>query len=188
MTHDVLAPAPVAGLPAPRRAPREELTAAAVGPVPFNVLTPTGRLDQVLTAWGRGHLAEVPAGLTFDVLLTSGAVAEETIRRMRAAGRRVGPVVLGPCGGEFILERGSAPRWSAPRSLLLRPGTLVLLPPPTVCQPETVASRGWLVPPSHREAGAPLGDGLTPGGTLISPYLQAVQAVQAVEEAAAQLP
>jgi hypothetical protein len=112
------------GPSAQRPASREELTAAPVGPVPFNVLAPTGRLRQVLTAWGRGHLAEVPAGLGFDVLLTPGAVAEDTVRRMRAAGRRVGPVILGPSAAEFILERGSAPRWSAPRSILLRPGSL----------------------------------------------------------------
>lgn len=184
MTVEALAPVPVAGLPAPRPASREELTAAPIGPVPFNVLAPTGRLHQVLTAWGRGHLAEVPAGLGFDVLLTPGAVAEDTVRRMRAAGRRVGPVILGPSGAEFILERGSAPRWSAPRSILLRPGSLVLLPPPTVRHPETVASRGWLVPPSHQEADARLDAGVTPGAALMGPYLTAVQAAETAEMAA----
>ncbi|MFE2492329.1 hypothetical protein ACFXGR_56220 [Streptomyces mirabilis] len=184
MTVEAFAPVPVAGLPAPRPASREELTAAPIGPVPFNVLVPTGRLHQVLTAWGRGHLAEVPAGLGFDVLLTPGAVAEDTVRRMRAAGRRVGPVILGPSGAEFILERGSAPRWSAPRSILLRPGSLVLLPPPTVRHPATVASRGWLVPPSQQEADARLDAGVTPGAALMGPYLTAVQAAETAEMAA----
>jgi hypothetical protein len=40
----------------------------------------TGRLEKVLTAWGRGHLAEVPAGLGFDVLRTPGSVAADTVR------------------------------------------------------------------------------------------------------------
>ncbi|MFI1703085.1 hypothetical protein [Streptomyces griseoruber] len=162
-------------------APSGERTASAVGPMPW--LTSTGRLDQVLTAWGRGHLAEVPVGLGFDVLRTPGAVAEDTVRRMREAGRRVGPVILGPSGAEFILERGSAPRWSAPRSTLLVPGTLALLPPPTVCHPETVASRGWLVPPTHEETGSLLCAEVTPGGALLDPYLAAVQAAEDEEAA-----
>ncbi|MFF7166903.1 hypothetical protein ACFZBP_36915 [Streptomyces sp. NPDC008086] len=100
---------------------------------------------------------------------------------MREAGRRVGPVILGPSGGEFILERGSAPRWSAPRSTLLVPGTLVLLPPSTVCHPETVGARGWLVPPAHEETGALLCAEVTPGGALLEPYLAAIQAAEDAE-------
>lgn len=161
--------------------PGGELTAPAVGPVPFNLLAPTGRLEHVLKAWARSNLAEVPAGLGFDVLLTSRAVAEDTVRRMHAAGCHVGPVILSPSGGEFILERGSAPRWSAPHSLLLRPGTLVLLPPPTACHPDTVGARGWLVPPSQQKAGAPLRAGATQGGALIEAFLQAVQAAEETE-------
>ncbi|PAZ16591.1 hypothetical protein CLM62_06475 [Streptomyces sp. SA15] len=102
---------------------------------------------------------------------------------MREAGRPVGPVILGPSGGEFILERGSAPRWSAPWSTLLRPGSLVLLPPPTVCHPQTAAARGWLVPPSHHEAREPLSAGVTPGGALLEPYLAAVAHAEAEEAA-----
>lgn len=179
MTLEAVAPAP--GLLVPGATRQEGLTAAAIGPVPFNVLKPTGRLDHVLTAWGHGHLAEVPAGFGFDVLQTPGAVGEDTVRRMRETGLPIGPVILGPSGAEFILARDSAPRWSAPRSRLLRPGALVLLPPPTVCHPETVGSRGWLVPPSHHETGAPLDAGVTPGGALLEPYLLAVQAAEEAE-------
>ncbi|MFF6784977.1 hypothetical protein [Streptomyces sp. NPDC012510] len=163
-------------LPGQRPIPSGERTAPAVGPMPW--LTATGRLEQVLTAWSRGQLAEVPVGLGFDVLLTPGAMAEDTVRRMREASRRVGPVILGPSGGEFLLERGSAPRWSAPRSRLLVPGSLILLPPPAVCHPETVAARGWFVPPVHEETGAPLCAEVTPGGALLEPYLTAVQAAE----------
>ncbi|WP_031487616.1 hypothetical protein [Streptomyces bicolor] len=166
-------------LPGQRPIPSGERTAPAVGPMPW--LTATGRLDQVLDSWGRGQLAEVPVGLGFDVLRTPGAVAEDTVQRMREAGRRMGLVILGPSGAEFLLERGSAPRWSAPRSQLLVPGTLVLLPPPTVCHSEAVACRGWLVPPAHEETGAPLCAEVTPGGALLEPYLAAVQAAEDAE-------
>ncbi|MFD0208974.1 hypothetical protein ACFVH9_07540 [Streptomyces hirsutus] len=50
------------------RVVRKGLATAPVGLAPFNLLAPAGRLDSVLTAWGRGHLAEVPAGITVDVL------------------------------------------------------------------------------------------------------------------------
>ncbi|MFE4669397.1 hypothetical protein ACFRI7_31705 [Streptomyces sp. NPDC056716] len=158
-------------LPASRVA--EEIT-AALGPMPW--LTATGRLEQILRAWGREQLAEVPAGLAFDVLRTTGPLAHDTIVRMRAAGRRTGPVVLGANGAEFIIERGSAPDWNAPRSGLLRPGTLVLLPPPHVCIPDAVAARGWLVPPCHPETGAAVCAEVTPGRALREPYLAAVEA------------
>ncbi len=167
------------GVPVLRQIPTTERIVPAVGPMPW--LTSTGRLEQVLMAWGRRHLAEVPAGLGFDVLLTPSAVAEDTVRRMGEAGHRVGPVILEPSGGEFILERGSAPRWTAPRSTLLVPGTLVLLPPPTVCYPETVSARGWLVPPVYQETGALLCADVTPGGALLEPYLAAVQAAKDAE-------
>ena len=54
-------------LPGQRPIPSGERTSPAVGPMPW--LTATGRLEQVLTAWSRGQLAEVAAGLGFDVLL-----------------------------------------------------------------------------------------------------------------------
>ncbi|MFJ5841883.1 hypothetical protein ACIQGO_34945 [Streptomyces shenzhenensis] len=124
-------------------------------------------VEQVLTAWGRGYLAEVPAGIGFDVLLTPGPLAGDTVRRMCEAGRRTGPVVLGPRGAEFILERGSAHDWRAPHSSLL--------PPPGVHVPELVADRGWLVPPCHPETGAPLCAEVTPAGVLLEPYLASVE-------------
>ncbi|MFE0898463.1 hypothetical protein ACFW3W_21530, partial [Streptomyces smyrnaeus] len=154
---------------------------AVVDPVPYNQLRLTGGVDINQDSWPRGVLAEVPAGLGFDVLRVPGAVAEDAARRMRAAGRRVGPVVLGPLGGEFLLECGSAPRWYAPRSQFLLRGTLVLLPPPTVCLPELVGARGWLVPPTHHPADAPAGEGVTTGGALLEPFLDAVKAAEDAE-------
>ncbi|MER6531803.1 hypothetical protein [Streptomyces sp. NPDC001508] len=97
---------------------------------------------------------------------------------MHEAGRRIGPVVLGPLGGEFILQRGSAAGWDAPHSSTLPLGTLVLLPPPGVRAPELVAGRGWLVPPCHPETGAPLCAEVTPGGALLEPYLASVEAAR----------
>ncbi len=62
MTVEALRGAPP--LPARRSTPSRERTAPALGPMPW--LTSTGRLEQVLTAWSRGHLAEVPVGLGFE--------------------------------------------------------------------------------------------------------------------------
>ncbi|MFI1169156.1 hypothetical protein ACH4UM_37755 [Streptomyces sp. NPDC020801] len=163
-------------LPGPRSAPAQELTAAAVGPVPYNWLEPTGRRDRVLTAWGRGQLAEVPVGLSFDVLLVPSALARDVLDRVRAARIQPGPVILGPSGAEVIIRLGSAPAWCAPDSLLLRRGALLLLPPPTVRAPKMMAARGWLIPPAQRAASTPPGDGLPCGDDLLRPYLAAVQA------------
>ncbi|MFJ5035895.1 hypothetical protein ACIQB5_49825 [Streptomyces sp. NPDC088560] len=166
----------VPALPRPRHALCHELTAAAVGPVPYNWLSPTGRRDQVLTAWGRGQLAEVPVGLTFDTLLVPGALARDVVARMAAVGIQPGPVILGPSGAEFIIGLGSAPGWCAPDSLLLRRGALILLPPPTVLLPKTVAARGWLIRPAHRGESSMPGEGLPCGSSLHRPYLAAVRA------------
>ncbi|MFB7113914.1 hypothetical protein [Streptomyces sp. NPDC056291] len=163
-------------LPEPRPVPVEELTAAPVGPVPFNWLAPTGRLEQALTVWGRGHLAEVPAGLSFDVLLVPADLGRNVLARVGAAGVRPGPVVLGPAGAEFIVRPDSAADWCAPGSTVLRSGSLVLLPPPTALVPETVAGRGWLVPPVHRAPSAPPGAGVPSAASLLEPFLEAVQA------------
>ncbi|EST17993.1 hypothetical protein [Streptomyces roseochromogenus] len=175
-THTVMA-AP--SLPRPRSAPAQELTAAAVGPVPYNWLEPTGRRDQVLTAWGRRQLAEVPVGLSFDTILVPGALARDVLDRVRAAGIHPGPVILGPSGAEVIIRLDSAPGWCAPNSLLLRRGALLLLPPPTVHVPKMMAARSWLIPPAQREASVPPGDGLPSGDDLLRPYLAAVQAAAA---------
>lgn len=166
-------------LPEPRPVPVEELMAAPVGPVPFNWLAPTGRLEQALTAWGRGHLAEIPAGLSFDVLLVPGDLGRDVLARLGAAGVRPGPVVLGPAGAEFIIRPGSAVDWCAAASTVLRSGSLALLPPPTVLVPETVAGRGWLVPPVHGAPSAPPGAGVPSAASLLEPFLAAVQAAGA---------
>ncbi|MFJ3249034.1 hypothetical protein [Streptomyces sp. NPDC086782] len=163
-------------LPEPRPAPVEELTAAPVGPVPFNWVAPTGRLERALTAWGRGHLAEVPAGCSFDVLLVPGSLGRDVLARVRAAGVRPGPVVLCPAGAEFIVRAGSAADWCAPGATVLRSGSLALLPPPSVLVPESVAGRGWLVPPVHRAPSAPPGAGVPSAASLLEPFLAAVQA------------
>lgn len=152
---------------------------AAMGPLPW--LTATGRLDQVLTAWARGHFAEVPVGVGFDVLLTPHSLGRDTVQRMHEAGRRVGPVVLGPLGTEFIIERGSAADWSASHSVLLREGALVLFPPPGD-ESRTVGGRSWLIPPCNPDTGAPVCAGVTPAGALFEPFQAAVHAAEGRRE------
>jgi hypothetical protein len=145
-------------------------------------LAATGRMDQVLTAWGRGELAEVPSGISFDVLLTPLTLGRDTVHRMHAAGRQVGPVLLGPLGAEFIIERGSATGWSASHSLVLRHGALTLLPPPGD-ETHVVGARSWLVPPCRPETGAPLCCAeLTMASALLEPFQTAVQDAAARRE------
>ncbi|MET9818364.1 hypothetical protein [Streptomyces sp. NPDC006355] len=179
MTAHPLAAAPAVALPVQRQAAGEEAS-AAVGPMPW--LTDTGRLDQVLTAWGRGQLAEVPAGVAFDVLLTPLTLGRDTVHRMHEAGRPAGPVILGPLGAEFLIERGSAVGWSASHTVLLRAGALVLLPPPGD-ENRVIGARSWLVPPCRPETGAPLCCAeLPPASVLLEPFQAAVQAATARRE------
>jgi hypothetical protein len=133
-------------------------------------------LEHVLNAWGRGALAEVPTGITFDIVVIPGALASDVVARLRHRWVRPGPVVLGPSGAELVVRRGSVPDWGVPDFRLMRRGGLVLLPPPTVLVPEAVGSRGWLVPPTHRAATAPCGAGLGCGSDLVEPVRQAVKA------------
>jgi hypothetical protein len=155
---------------------QRRLTAAAVGPVPYNWLAPTGRAEHVLTRWGRGELAEVPVGVSFDVVVIPGALARGVVGRLRHLRMQPGPVVLGPSGAEMFIRCGSASRWNVPDSHLLRRGGLVLLPPPTVQVPDTVGCRGWLVPPADGSAAVPCEVGLGCGSDLAEPVRQAVQA------------
>ncbi|MFF5106785.1 hypothetical protein [Streptomyces sp. NPDC000134] len=128
-------------------------------------------------------MAEVPVGISFDVVVIPGALALDVLGRLRRAWVRPGPVVLGPSGAELFVCRGSVPDWDVLDSHLLRRGGLVLLPPPTVLVPEAVGSRGWLVPPAHRAATAPCGVGLGCGRDLAEPVRQAVHAAaKSVEE------
>ena len=103
----------------PGQRPIPSGSSSAVRPMLW--LTATGRLEQVLTAWSRGQLAEVAVGLGFTVLLLS----------------------------------------------------------PPLCHPETMNTRGWLVPPAHETTGAPLCTEVTPGGALLEPYLAAVEDAEA---------
>lgn len=171
MTSPTLA---LTGLPAQRQA-REE-PGPAIGPLPW--LTATGRLDRVLTAWGNGALGEVPAGVGFDVLTTPAALGRDAVRRAHKAGHRVGPVIIGPLGAEFLIQRGSAATWSAPFSFVLRDGALVLLPPPGD-ETRVVGARHWLISPCHPHTGAPLHAEVTPCGVLRAPFQEAVQAARA---------
>lgn len=176
----VLVPHQSVRLPAPQTEPASH----AMEALPW--LAATGRLHQVLAAWRRGELAEAPTGYAFDVLRVPREVGEGAVRRMRATGRRVGPVILGPLGVEFIVTAGSAAAtWSASQSAILRGGTLVLLPPPSTLPPAQVAARAWLVPPCRDADGAVWGVPVVPAGELFEAYTAAARAV-AAEKGSAQ--
>ncbi|MGK5498431.1 hypothetical protein [Streptomyces sp. URMC 125] len=140
-------------------------------------LHPTGRVPAVLAAWGHGALAEVPTGIAWDVVRVPAELGPDTVRRLRAAGVRPGPVLATPLGADFVVAPGSVEGWSVAGTSVLSRGTLVLLPHPEAVGTRRVGNRGWLV--------APDGDGtLTCAADLRDAYTEAL-AAEAAREAAA---
>ncbi|WP_143688562.1 hypothetical protein [Streptomyces barkulensis] len=138
---------------------------AADGYLPLDWLAGAGRTDTVTAAWSRGALAEVPAGLAWDVVRLPLTLAPETVRLLRAACVSLGPVLVGPPGAEFIVTRGSAHGWATEGGEVLATGRLVLLPHPSFVDPFRLGDRGWLVGPTDH--------GLTRGLHLEAAYRSA---------------
>ncbi|MEE1938415.1 hypothetical protein V1L54_03130 [Streptomyces sp. TRM 70361] len=120
-----------------------------------------GRAWEVLGAWARGGLAEVPAGGGFDVVRVPVGLGPETVRWLRVAGVPLGPVLVGPDGADFVVAEGTAEG-----DAVLPPGTPVLLPPACVVEPYRLGGRGWLVGPAGREPAR--------GGDVASAYALAL--------------
>lgn len=149
---------------------------AADGRPPVDWLSPTGRLPAVLSAWGRGVLAEVPAGIAWDVVRLPAKLAHETVQRLRAAGAPLGPVLSAPLGAEFFVAAGSADGWDVAEGTVLPYGTLVLMPDPGVTGSRRIGDRGWLV--------APAGQPLPRGADLRDAYAEArAHAAETAEDA-----
>ncbi|MBN3931177.1 hypothetical protein IQ279_16320 [Streptomyces verrucosisporus] len=124
------------------------LSAIIVGPLELGWLEPTGRVPDVLRAWERGALGEVPAGLAWDVVRVPTGTAHATVRRLRAARVPLGPVLATPLGVDFLLAPGSADGWDAPESFRLPDRTLVPLPHPDYAEPRHLGGRSWIVRPT----------------------------------------
>jgi len=90
--------------------------------LPIDWLRATGRAEDILTAWAHGALAEVPTGIAFDVVRIPLALAHETVRRLREAGIRPGPVIAGPSGAEVLVPPGDADGLAVDDADVLRTG------------------------------------------------------------------
>lgn len=142
-----------------------DLSDLVLGPLELGWLRPTGRVPDVLLAWGHGALGEAPTGLAWDVVRLPTGVAYETVRRLRTARAPLGPVLATPLGVDFLLAPGSADGWSAPGSARLPDHTLVLLPHPDYAEPRHLGDRSWIVRPT--------GTRLTEGPALRDAYTAA---------------
>ena len=144
------------------------------GDIPENLLVALGgRRENVLNAWRQGALAEVPTGVAFDVLRMPEGLAPFVLARMREDGVRLGPVLLGPHGAEFLIRTHTM--WDLTPDdkhvELLSEGQLVLLPPPTVLAPQAeVGKRAWLVPLTYHPADCPVGHGVAWGAEMRESY------------------
>ncbi|MFP8961553.1 hypothetical protein ACLIYP_13485 [Streptomyces nanhaiensis] len=128
-----------------------DLSDLILGPLELGWLRPTGRVPDVLRAWGHGALGEAPAGPAWDVVRLPTGVAYETVRRLRTARAPLGPVLATPLGVDFLVTPGSADGWNAPDSARLPDRTLVPLPHPDYCESRHLGNRSWVVRPTGTE-------------------------------------
>ncbi|PJE94409.1 hypothetical protein CUT44_29695 [Streptomyces carminius] len=134
--------------------------------LPTGWLRATGRVPDVLAAWERDALAEVPTGIAWDVVRVPAVTVQETLRLLTAARAPIGPVIATPFGAEFFVSLGSADGWTVPGASLLPRGRLALLPHPRSADPCRVSDRCWLVRPDDRT--------LTWGADLRDAYAEAL--------------
>ena len=112
-------------------------------------LADTGRTDAALAAWARGVLAEVPVGLAWDVLRVPYEHGPELVLELRTAKVPLGPVLSGPSGVEFLVERETSKAWAPSGTELLPQESLLLCPHPSMTDPWSCNRRCWLVTPTE---------------------------------------
>ncbi|OUD02584.1 hypothetical protein [Streptomyces swartbergensis] len=117
-----------------------------------------------LALWDQGQLAEVPAGIGWDVVRMGRHRGWRTVDALRAAGEPVGPVLVAEPYVEVLVALGSADDWDQDGATVLAAGELVPVPPPAVVAPHTLNARSWIVPPK---------DTLTDGAKLYEAYAAA---------------
>ncbi|WP_051717812.1 hypothetical protein [Streptomyces megasporus] len=161
------------------RVRRAVLADAAHGFLPLDLLDATGRTQAAVAAWAGGHLAEVPCGAVFDVVRLPADLAAPTVEQLRDDRIQVGPVLLGPLGAEFLVVPGTAHQPVGGTWSVARPGTLVLMPHPSITKGVRVGGRTWLVPPGSNP--------LTPGVELRRAYITAAEAAAKAAARAAAL-
>ncbi|NSC20130.1 hypothetical protein FM076_02455 [Streptomyces albus subsp. chlorinus] len=112
-------------------------------------------IPQVLIAWDRGDVAELPAGRAWDVVAVPSRVGwTSVLRYLSRMGAPAGPVLSTVRGVHWLVAPGTADGWDLPTGALLPAGSTVTVPHPVVTAPHTVQGHSWIVPPR-----APLMDG-----------------------------
>lgn len=117
-----------------------------------------------LALWDQGQLAELPAGIGWDVLRMGRHRGWRTVEALRTAGATIGPVLHTEDAVEVLVPRGSADAWDQDGVTVLAQGELVPVPPPAYVAPHTLNARSWIVPPR---------DELTDAGRLYEAYAAA---------------
>jgi hypothetical protein len=121
-------------------------------------------ISGTLALWDQGQLAELPAGIGWDVVRMGRHRGWRTVEALRTAGAAVGPILHTSDAVEVLVPRGSADEWDQDGATVLAQGELVAVPPPAYVAPHTLNARSWIVPPR---------DVLTDGATLYEAYAAA---------------
>ncbi|MFE0533850.1 hypothetical protein ACFW20_07350 [Streptomyces nigra] len=148
-----------------RRAHIADVAAGFDGLVPVGWIKSSGAsVSGTLSAWDQGQLAEVPAGIGWDVVRMGRHRGWRTVDALRLADEHVGPVLVAEPYVEVLVPLGSADGWDQDGVTVLAAGELVPVPPPAVVAPRTLGARSWIVPPH---------DTLTDGAKLYEAYAAA---------------
>ncbi|WP_138968695.1 hypothetical protein [Streptomyces sp. YIM 121038] len=124
-----------------------------------------------LAAWDRGDLAPVPVGHAWAVVRLPQRLGWLTIRRLRATGAPLGPVLHTETHVLVLIPPAAAGSWYAPQTTTLGRGDYIAAPDPAVTAPRTTRARSWIVAPTH-----PLL--LTDPGDLHTAYQAACEALK----------
>jgi len=104
--------------------------------------------DEVIRTWQGGGLAEIPAGVLWDVVRLLPEDGRRVHDALKAEGRQPGPIMItGVTAWEFLVPRGTAATWDVPHTTALGPGKMLLAPHPDAQDLEGVLRRRWLTWP-----------------------------------------
>ncbi|MFI1607869.1 hypothetical protein ACH4YN_38145 [Streptomyces griseofuscus] len=138
-----------------RRAAISEAAGGFDGFVPLNWIRDSGAsVSATLAHWDQRDLAELPAGMGWDVVRMDRPRGWRTVQALRTAGAVVGPVLHSEGHVDVLVPKGSVDGWDQDGATVVEPGEPLLVPPPAVVAPHTLQARSWIVPP-----GEPLTDG-----------------------------
>lgn len=110
-------------------------------------------VSRTLMLWDQGQLAELPAGIGWDVVRMGRHRGWRTVTALRTAGAAVGPVLHTATHVEVLVPLGSVGDWDQDGATVVDQGEMIALPPPAIVAPHTLNARSWVVAP-----GPPLTD------------------------------